>query len=50
MARRGGLDGALVSTNRFYQTDFTESLLFLADGSYLETSPASEASSETSRG
>ena len=36
MARSGGLDGALVSTNRFYQTDFTKSLLFLADGSYLE--------------
>jgi len=37
MARSGGLDGALVSTNRFYQTDFTKSLLFLADGSYLES-------------
>ncbi len=36
MARSGGLDGALVSTSRFYQTDFTKSLLFLADGSYLE--------------
>jgi len=37
MARSGGLDGALVSTSRFYQTDFTKSLLFLADGSYLES-------------
>jgi hypothetical protein len=36
MARSGGLDGALVSTNRFYQTNFTKSVLFLADGSYLE--------------
>jgi hypothetical protein len=36
MARTGGLDGLLVSTNRFYQTNFTKSLLFLADGSYLE--------------
>ena len=36
MARTGGLDGALVSTNRFYQTNFTKSVLFLADGSYLE--------------
>jgi hypothetical protein len=36
MARSGALDGALVSTSRFYQTNFTKSLLFLADGSYLE--------------
>jgi hypothetical protein len=36
MARSGGLDGALISTNRFYQTNFTKSVLFLADGSYLE--------------
>jgi len=37
MARGGGLDGALIATDRFYQTDFTKSLLFLADGSYLES-------------
>jgi hypothetical protein len=36
MARSGALDGALVSTNRFYQTNFTKSLLFLSDGGYLE--------------
>jgi hypothetical protein len=36
MARSGGLDGALISTDRFYQTDFTKSLLFLSDGGYLE--------------
>jgi len=36
MARSGGLDGALISTNRFYQTNFTKSLLFPSDGSYLE--------------
>ena len=36
MARSGALDGALISTNRFYQTNFTKSLLFLTDGSYLE--------------
>jgi hypothetical protein len=36
MARTGGLDGSLLSTNRFYQTNFTKSLLLLADGSYLE--------------
>ena len=34
-ARSGGLDGALVSTNRFYQTDYTKPLLFLSDGGYL---------------
>jgi len=37
MARTGALDGALVSTNRFYQTNFTKSLLFLSDGGYLES-------------
>ena len=37
MARSGGLDGALVSTDRFYQTNFTKALLFLSDGSYLES-------------
>jgi hypothetical protein len=34
-ARSGGLDGALVSSNRFYQTDYTKPLLFLSDGNYL---------------
>jgi hypothetical protein len=42
MARGGGLDGALVSTSRFYQTDFTKALLFLADGSYLGDLAAKE--------
>jgi hypothetical protein len=37
MARSGALDGALISTNRFYQTNFTKSLLFLSDGGYLES-------------
>ncbi len=36
MARSGALDGALLSTARFYQTNFTKSVLFLSDGSYLE--------------
>jgi hypothetical protein len=36
-ARSGGLDGALISTARFYQTNFTKSLLFLADGGYLKS-------------
>jgi len=34
-ARSGGLDGALVSSSRFYQTDYTKPLLFLSDGGYL---------------
>jgi hypothetical protein len=37
MARSGALDGALISTDRFYQTNFTKALLFLADGGYLES-------------
>ena len=35
MARSGALDGALLTTDRFYQTNFTKALLFLSDGSYL---------------
>jgi len=42
MARSGGLNGALVSTDWFYQTNFTKSLLFLSDGSYLESLAAKE--------
>ena len=37
MAQSGGLDGALTSTGRFYQTNYTKALLFLADGTYLES-------------
>jgi hypothetical protein len=36
VAESGGLDGLLVSNGRFYQTDYTQPLLFMADGSYLE--------------
>ena len=36
MAQSGGLDGALLSQGRFYMTDYTKPLLFLADGTYLE--------------
>jgi hypothetical protein len=35
VARSGGLDGLLLSSGHFYQTDFTKPLLFMADGSYL---------------
>ena len=36
LAQAGGLDGALLAQGRFYQTDYTKPLLFIADGSYLE--------------
>ncbi len=35
LAQSGALDGALQSQNGFYSTDYTKSLLFLSDGSYL---------------
>jgi hypothetical protein len=37
LAGSGGLDGALLAQGRFYQTDYTKPLLFLADGAYLES-------------
>jgi hypothetical protein len=37
MAQTGGLDGTLLSQGQFYNTDYTKPLLFLADGSYLES-------------
>jgi hypothetical protein len=36
LAQSGGLDGALLAQGRFYQTDYTKPLLFMADGTYLE--------------
>ena len=35
-AKAGALDGALLSQGKFFATDNTASLLFLADGTYLE--------------
>ena len=37
LAQSGGLDGALVAQGRFYATDYTKPLLFIADGTYLAT-------------
>jgi hypothetical protein len=37
LAKSGGLDGALLTQGQFYQTDYTKPLLFLADGTYLES-------------
>ena len=35
VAQAGGLDGLLVINGRFYQTDYTQPLLFMGDGGYL---------------
>jgi hypothetical protein len=35
LAQAGGLDGALLTSQQFFQTDYTKPLLFLADGSLL---------------
>ena len=35
-ARQGSLDGVLGTQGHFFSTDYTDSLLFLADGTYLE--------------
>jgi len=34
-AQSGGLDGALLTSKQFYQTDYTKPLLFMADGGLL---------------
>jgi hypothetical protein len=34
-AESGGLDGALLTSNHFYQTDYTKPLMFMADGAVL---------------
>jgi hypothetical protein len=36
LAQSGGLEGGLVSSRQFFQTDYTEPLLFMADGGLLE--------------
>jgi len=35
VAQAGGLDGLLMVNGRFYQTDYTQGLLFMGDGGYL---------------
>jgi hypothetical protein len=35
LAQTGGLDGSLLTSNQFYQTDYTKPLLFMADGGLL---------------
>jgi hypothetical protein len=36
VAQTGGLDGLLVINGRFYQTDYTQPLLFMGDSGYLD--------------
>ena len=42
LARSGGLDGQLLASGGFYQTDYAKPLLFLADGGYLEEQARAE--------
>ena len=44
LAQSGGLDGALLTSKQFYQTDYTKPLLFMADGAVLSRSRAEPAS------
>ena len=37
LAATGGLDGAMLNSNQFYQTNYTRPLLFLSGGSYFES-------------
>jgi hypothetical protein len=37
MARSGALDGALLSSNQFYDTNYTKPLLFIANGTFVAT-------------
>ena len=36
LAQSGGLEGGLVSSSQFFQTDYTKPLLFMADGGLLD--------------
>jgi hypothetical protein len=42
LAQSGGVDGALLTSDQFYQTDYTKPLLFLADGSELSNRAQAE--------
>jgi hypothetical protein len=41
-AQSGGLDGALLTSEQFYQTDYTKPLMFMADGGLLAARAESE--------
>ena len=36
LAQSGGVDGSLLTSSQFFQTDYTKPLLFMADGGLLE--------------
>jgi hypothetical protein len=42
LAQSGGLDGALLTSKQFYQTDYTKPLLFMADGGVLSNRAQAE--------
>ena len=42
VAQTGGLDGLLAINGRFYQTDYTQPLLFMGDGGYFDGLAANE--------
>jgi len=42
LAQSSGLDGALLTSRQFYQTDYTKPLLFMADGSVLSDRAAAQ--------
>jgi hypothetical protein len=42
LAETGGLDGALLNSNQFYQTNYTKPLLFLSGGDYFESRAEAE--------
>jgi hypothetical protein len=42
LAQSGGLDGALLTTSQFYQTDYTKPLLLMADGGDLSARAQAE--------
>ena len=48
--RAGGLDGALLTSKQFYQTDYTKPLLFMADGGVLAKPRPGRASARHASG
>jgi hypothetical protein len=42
LADSGGLDGALLNSNQFYETNYTKPLLFLSGGDYFESRAEAE--------
>ena len=49
-AQSGGLDGQLLTTNHFYQTDYTKPLMLMEDGACSPTAPRPSTCSVASGG